>query len=86
MKDFTSAYLKVAERFLEVWAKSVVSVGGAAVGFTSTANNYAAADAATHPSPTGQPTHRPNPHVIDKAPAYGPVTDFKWGTSTRART
>ncbi|MFE2885289.1 RNase A-like domain-containing protein [Streptomyces sp. NPDC059272] len=79
MKDFTSAYLKVAERFLEVWANSVVSVGGAAVGFTSTANNYAAADAATHPSPTGQPTHRPNPHVIDKAPAYGPVTDFKWG-------
>jgi hypothetical protein len=68
MKDFTTAYLKVAERFLEVWAKSVVSVGGAAVGFTSTANNYAAADAATNPSPTGQPTHRPAPHVIDKAP------------------
>ncbi|WP_329253917.1 hypothetical protein OG223_27370 [Streptomyces sp. NBC_01478] len=79
MKDFTTAYLKVAERFLEVWAKSVVSVGGAAVGFTSTANNYAAADAATNPSPTGQPTPRPTPHVIDKAPAYGPVTDFKWG-------
>ncbi|WP_051741591.1 RNase A-like domain-containing protein [Streptomyces xylophagus] len=79
MKDFTTTYLQVAERFLDVWAKSVVSVGGAAVGFTSTANNYAAADAATHPSPTGQPTHRPNPHVIDKAPTYGPVTDFKWG-------
>ncbi|MFJ9633544.1 RNase A-like domain-containing protein [Streptomyces sp. NPDC101175] len=79
MKDFTTAYLKVAERFLEVWAKSVVSVGGAAVGFTSTANNYAAADAATHPSPAGQATPRPLPHVIDKAPAYGPVTDFKWG-------
>lgn len=79
MKDFTSAYVRVANRFLEVWAKSVVSVGGAAVGFTSTANNYAAADAATHPSPAGRPTHRPLPHVIDKPPAYGPVTDFKWG-------
>jgi hypothetical protein len=79
MKDFTTAYVQVANRFLEVWAKSVVSVGGAAVGFTSTANNYAAADAATHPSPTGHPTHRPAPLVIDKTPAYGPVTDFKWG-------
>lgn len=79
MKDFTSAYVQVADRFLEVWAKSVVSVGGAAVGFTSTANNYAAADAATHPSSAGHPTHRPLPHVIDRPPAYGPVTDFKWG-------
>ncbi|MEU8971428.1 RNase A-like domain-containing protein [Streptomyces monashensis] len=56
-----------------------MSVGGAAVGFTSTANNYAAADHATHPSPTGHPTKQPLPHVIDTPPAYGPVTDFKWG-------
>ncbi|MDF3298193.1 RNase A-like domain-containing protein [Streptomyces tropicalis] len=79
MKEFTTAYRQIAEKFLEVWAKSVVSVGGAAVGFTTTANNYAAADAATHPAPAGHPTHRPVPHVIDKPPAYGPVTDFKWG-------
>ncbi|MCZ1001759.1 hypothetical protein O1M63_32900 [Streptomyces mirabilis] len=79
MKDFTTAYLQIADRFLEVWAKSVVSVGGAAVGFTTTANNYAAADAATHPSPAGHTTHRPIPHVITTPPKYGPVTDFKWG-------
>ncbi|MGW3359226.1 RNase A-like domain-containing protein [Streptomyces bungoensis] len=79
MKDFTQAYVKVSNRFLEVWAKSVVSVGGAGVGFTSTANNYVAADAATHPSPTGHATQRPLPHVIDTPPKYGPVTDFKWG-------
>lgn len=79
MKAFTKIYVKVANRFLEVWAKSVVSVGGAAVGFTSTANNYVAADHATHPSSTGQPTQRPTPHVIDTPPVYGPVTDFKWG-------
>jgi len=79
MTAFTTAYVEIANRFLEVWAKSVVSVGGAAVGFTTTANNYAAADAATHPSPSGPPTHQPTPHVIDKPPAYGPVTDFEWG-------
>ncbi|MFF1402817.1 RNase A-like domain-containing protein [Streptomyces sp. NPDC058294] len=79
MKDFTQAYVKVANRFLEVWAKAVVSVGGAGVGFTSTANNYAAADAATHPSPTSHATQRPLPQVIDTPPKYGPVTDFKWG-------
>ncbi|MEV8557662.1 RNase A-like domain-containing protein [Streptomyces sp. NPDC051917] len=79
MKGFTKAYLKVADRFLEVWAKSVVSVGGAAVGFTTTANNYGAADHATNPSPTGHPTQRPVPHVIDTPPKYGPVTDFEWG-------
>ncbi|OIJ69447.1 RNase A-like domain-containing protein [Streptomyces mangrovisoli] len=79
MQDFTKAYVKIANRFLEVWAKSVVSVGGAGVGFTSTANNYAAADHATNPSSTGQPTQRPLPQVIDTPPRYGPVTDFKWG-------
>ncbi|GAA3998366.1 hypothetical protein GCM10022384_51670 [Streptomyces marokkonensis] len=33
-----------------VWAKSVVSIGGAAIGFTTTANNYANAEAANDPS------------------------------------
>ncbi|WDO08674.1 hypothetical protein ME763_25235 [Streptomyces murinus] len=79
MKGFTTSYVKIANRFLDVWAKSVVSVGGAAVGFNSTANNYAAADHATHPAPTGPPAQRPAPHVIDTPPKYGPVTDFKWG-------
>lgn len=79
MQDFTQGYVKVADRFLEVWAKAVVSVGGAGVGFTSTANNYAAADAATSPSPTGHAAQRPAPQVIGTPPRYGPVTDFKWG-------
>ncbi|MFD5447337.1 RNase A-like domain-containing protein [Streptomyces sp. NPDC127100] len=79
VQGFTSAYKDISARFLEVWAKSVVSVGGAAIGFTVTANNYAAADAATNPSPTAQPQHQPPPVVIDTPPSYGPVTDFKWG-------
>jgi hypothetical protein len=79
VQEFTKSYKEVSERFLEVWAKSVVSVGGAAVGFTTTANNYAAADAATHPSPSHQAVRQAPPVVIDKPPSYGPVTDFKWG-------
>lgn len=76
---FSTAYMKVGNRFLEVWAKSVVSVGGAAVGFTSTANNYAKAEAAAHPSGTKQPVTQPLPQVIEKAPDYGQVPDLKWG-------
>ncbi|MFK4802443.1 RNase A-like domain-containing protein [Streptomyces sp. MPA0124] len=79
VQNFTNAYKDVSERFLEVWARSVVSVGGAAVGFTVTGNNYAAADAATNPSPTAQAQHQQPPVVIDTPPSYGPVTDFKWG-------
>lgn len=76
---FASAYLKVANRFVEVWGKTMVSVGGAAVGFTTTANNYAAADAATHPSGTAQPTHQAPPTVMDTPPGFPSVTDLKWG-------
>ncbi|MFD7710454.1 RNase A-like domain-containing protein [Streptomyces sp. NPDC059785] len=76
---FTAAYKDISERFLEVWARSVVGVGGAAVGFTVTGNNYAAADHATNPSAGAQPQRQPEPVVIDTAPSYGPVTDFKWG-------
>ncbi|MFE6130199.1 RNase A-like domain-containing protein [Streptomyces sp. NPDC056437] len=74
---FANAYKKVGNRFIEVWATSVASVGGAAVGFTLTANNYATADAATDPS--GAPAQtKPPPAVIDKPPNYGSVTDLKW--------
>lgn len=75
--EFAAAYKKVGNRFVEVWAKSVASVGGAAVGFTVTANNYATADAATDPS--GAPAQtQPVPVVIDTAPNYASVTDLKW--------
>ncbi|MGW7412503.1 RNase A-like domain-containing protein [Streptomyces sp. NPDC054863] len=76
---FAKSYLKVGNRFLEVWAKSVVSIGGAAVGFTSTANNYAKAEAASNPSKKGLTQPRPLPQVIEKPPHYGSVPDLKWG-------
>jgi hypothetical protein len=71
MKDFTTAYLQIADRFLEVWAKSVVSVGGAAVGFTTTANNYAAADAATHRPATPVETPYRTDGVTSIVPLWG---------------
>ncbi|MEU3553306.1 RNase A-like domain-containing protein [Streptomyces fragilis] len=83
--EFTRTYKRVGDRFLDVWAKSVVSVGGAAVGFTVTANNYSKADAATHPDPSHQPATQPPPVVIDTPPDYGPITDFKWGDNDDAQ-
>ncbi|WP_158771606.1 RNase A-like domain-containing protein [Streptomyces sp. NRRL S-340] len=76
---FATSYVKVGNRFLEVWAKSVVSIGGAAVGFTSTANAYAKAEAANDPTGQAKPVVQPLPKVIDKAPAYGSVPNLKWG-------
>lgn len=75
---FAAAYKEVGERFMDVWAKCVVGVGGAAVGFTVTANNFAKADAATNPSGP-PPSERPPPTVIEKAPDYRAVTDLSWG-------
>ncbi len=76
---FSTEYMAIGNRFLEVWARTVVSVGGAAVGFTLTANNYAKADAASHPSGTKTPVTKPLPHVIQTPPAYRKITDLKWG-------
>ncbi|WP_237408809.1 RNase A-like domain-containing protein [Streptomyces sp. M2CJ-2] len=76
---FATSYVKVGNRFLEVWAKSVVSIGGAAVGFTTTANNYAKAEAANDPSGRTREITQSPPQVIDRAPAYGPVPNLKWG-------
>ncbi|MFF0534453.1 RNase A-like domain-containing protein [Streptomyces coelicoflavus] len=76
---FATSYVKVGNRFLEVWAKSVVSIGGAAVGFTSTANAYAKAEAANDPTGKAKPVVQPLPKVIDKPPAYGSVPNLKWG-------
>ncbi|HZF93130.1 RNase A-like domain-containing protein [Streptomyces sp.] len=76
---FATSYVKVGNRFLEVWAKSVASIGGAAVGFTTTANNYAKAEAANDPSGATRAVTQAPPQVIDKAPVYGPVPNLKWG-------
>ncbi|MCM2390012.1 RNase A-like domain-containing protein [Streptomyces albipurpureus] len=75
----SSAYVKVGNRFLDVWAKSVTSVGGVAVGFVTTANNYSKAEAASHPSGTARPVQFPVPKVIDSPPNYQRIPDPQWG-------
>ncbi|WKK21242.1 hypothetical protein QZH56_20480 [Streptomyces olivoreticuli] len=75
---FNAAYMEVGERILKVWAKSVVSVGGAAVGFTVTANHYVTADAHSNPAHKGPPATRPLPQVIRQVSPYGKVPVLKW--------
>ncbi|URM90912.1 hypothetical protein LUW75_13995 [Streptomyces sp. MRC013] len=76
---FAQAYKKTGDRWLEVLGRSVLSVGGAAVGFTETANAYTRADAAAHPKPGKTAEQRPRPAVVDKAPDFGPMPLIKWG-------
>ncbi|MGS2588938.1 RNase A-like domain-containing protein [Streptomyces hebeiensis] len=76
---FAQAYKKTGNRWLEVWGRSVLSVGGVAVGFTETANAYTRADAAAHPKPGRTAEQRPLPSVIDRAPKFDSVPDIKWG-------
>ncbi|WP_328830445.1 hypothetical protein OHT77_23380 [Streptomyces sp. NBC_00252] len=78
-QNFAKSYVEVANLFLDVWARSVESVGGAAVGFATTANNYSTAEAANDASGKTKAQIQPPPQVIDKAPAHGPVPDLKWG-------
>ncbi|MEU8497375.1 RNase A-like domain-containing protein [Streptomyces lavendulae] len=78
-EQFAQAYKKIGNRWLEVLGKSVVSIGGVAVGFTETANAYTKADAAAHPKPGQAPEQRPLPTVIDKDPKFASDPDIKWG-------
>ncbi|MFF9194433.1 RNase A-like domain-containing protein [Streptomyces sp. NPDC014779] len=67
--EFATQYAAVLALLIEVHGKAVVAVGGAAVGFTTTANNFRQADAATHPlNPPFLP--QPPPQVITAPPAY----------------
>ncbi|WP_405442298.1 RNase A-like domain-containing protein [Streptomyces niveus] len=75
---FAKAYTDVVQKFLEVWGKGVVSIGGAAVGLTVTANNYVQADWDARGRKGSPPATRPEPVVINKLPPYGPVNDIKW--------
>ncbi|MET8169750.1 RNase A-like domain-containing protein [Streptomyces sp. NPDC005329] len=75
---FAAAYGSVNEKFLELWAKSVVSVGGVAVGLTDTANKYTQADWYARKMYGPPPVEKPLPAVIEKQPGYGPVNDIKW--------
>ncbi|PCG82951.1 hypothetical protein CIB93_27205 [Streptomyces sp. WZ.A104] len=76
--SFADRYGIVAGKFLELWAKSVVSVGGVAVGFTQTANNYALADWAARKGKGDPPDEKQPPAVIATAPKYGPPNDLTW--------
>ncbi|MFD8892013.1 RNase A-like domain-containing protein [Streptomyces sp. NPDC059566] len=78
-EKFAQAYKKIGNRWLDVLGKSVVSIGGVAVGFTETANAYTRADAASHPKPGQAPEQRALPTVIDKDPKFAGVPDIKWG-------
>ncbi|MCY0929328.1 hypothetical protein OTB20_24640 [Streptomyces sp. H27-H1] len=83
---FAQTYKKIGDRWLEVWGRSVFSVGGVAVGFTETANADTKADAAAHPQPGKTAEQRPRPTVIDKAPNFDPVPDISGVTTTAATT
>ncbi|MEU7011629.1 RNase A-like domain-containing protein [Streptomyces sp. NPDC046332] len=84
--EFATQYAAVVALLMEVHGKAVVAIGGAAVGFTTTANNFRQADAATHPlNPPFTP--QPPPQVITAPPGYtapppfgvrdgNPVDDF----------
>ncbi|MFB8079000.1 RNase A-like domain-containing protein [Streptomyces sp. NPDC056013] len=67
--EFATQYAAVVALLMEAHGKAVVAIGGAAVGFTTTANNFRQADAATHPlSPSFVP--QASPQVISAPPAY----------------
>ncbi|MEW1699723.1 RNase A-like domain-containing protein [Streptomyces sp. NPDC091278] len=73
--EFATQYAAVVALLLETHGKAVVAIGGAAVGFTTTANNFRHADAATHPfNPPFVP--QPPPQVISAPPGYTPPPPF----------
>ncbi|MFI8961929.1 RNase A-like domain-containing protein [Streptomyces sp. NPDC053493] len=73
--EFAGTYAEVLGLLLELHAKAVVALGGAALGFTTTANNFGQADAATHPgAPPFVP--RPAPQIIFLQPSYTPPPPF----------
>ncbi|MFG2292885.1 RNase A-like domain-containing protein [Streptomyces sp. NPDC048603] len=67
--EFATQYAAVVALLMEVHGKAVVAIGGAAVGFTTTANNFRQADAATHPLNPFFTPQQP-PQVITAPPAY----------------
>ncbi|MFF1452986.1 RNase A-like domain-containing protein [Streptomyces sp. NPDC058274] len=77
---FAKAYAEVAGLFLEVWDAATGGVGGAAVGLTVTANNYAEAEHATNVLTPAVVKKNP-PAVLKKAGAGGPVAELGWGNA-----
>ncbi|WMX44067.1 RNase A-like domain-containing protein [Streptomyces roseicoloratus] len=84
--EFATQYAAVLTLLLEVHGKAVVAIGGAAVGFTITADNFRQADAATHPlnppfAPQAPPQVITSPQAYPAPPPFGvrdgnPVDDF----------
>ncbi|MFJ9428318.1 RNase A-like domain-containing protein [Streptomyces sp. NPDC101490] len=73
--EFAAQYAAVLALLIEVHGKAVVAIGGAAVGFSTTADNFRQADAATHPfNPPFTP--QPPPQVISTPPVYAPPPPF----------
>lgn len=77
---FAKSYAEVAALFLEVWDRATEGVGGAAVGLTVTANNYAEAEHATSPL-TPAVVKKSPPAVIRNAGVGGHVAELGWGNS-----
>jgi hypothetical protein len=77
---FAKAYAEVAALFLDVWDRATEGVGGAAVGLTVTANNYAEAEHATNIL-TPAVVKKSPPAVLKKAGAGGPVAELGWGNA-----
>lgn len=77
---FARTYAEVAALFLDVWSRATEGVGGAAVGLTVTANNYAQAEQATAPLAPAVAKKNP-PAVIKNAGAGGPVAELGWGNA-----
>ncbi|MEV7275512.1 RNase A-like domain-containing protein [Streptomyces sp. NPDC093111] len=77
---FERAYDEISGRYLDVWAVSVVAVGGVSTGLTITANNYVRAEYASNPA-LGTPTSlKPVPEVIRIPPDYGKAPFLGWRT------
>ncbi|WNO72853.1 MULTISPECIES: RNase A-like domain-containing protein [unclassified Streptomyces] len=78
---FADAYKKVAKRYLEVWARAILSIEGVVVGLTETANNYQRADwnsrqANRHHQLEMPPLQSP-PVCVGKV-TYESVSSIKW--------
>ncbi|MFB4421796.1 RNase A-like domain-containing protein [Streptomyces sp. QL37] len=78
---FAAAYADVADSFLQLWAKTIMSIEGVIVGLTVTANNYQRADWAARQANRQhrgeEPPHRSPPATVGRT-TYQPVSSIKW--------
>ncbi|MFE2017421.1 RNase A-like domain-containing protein [Streptomyces sp. NPDC059499] len=78
---FAAAYEEVADSFLELWAKSIMSIEGVVVGLTVTANNYQQADWASREANRrhrGEEPPRRSPPATVGSTKYQSVSSIKW--------